>query len=96
MRVASTAGSKHRMGVVHLPGQPGAPPRVSCFASFADFVTDHAADSGAADGSDRAAARKNCASYGTGTGADLYAAISGAIGALKHCVSDISCLADHG
>jgi len=33
-------------------------------------VTDHAADNCAADGSDRAAARKNGASDGTGTGAN--------------------------
>jgi len=44
--------------------------RTSRFTSLADFVTDHAADSRAADGSDGAAARKNGASYGTDAGAD--------------------------
>jgi hypothetical protein len=66
MTVLSTAGLGQRAGAKHLPGRPGAL-RV---ASLADFVTDHAADSRAADGSDGATARKNGASYGTDAGAD--------------------------
>jgi hypothetical protein len=38
--------------------------------SFADFMADDTADNRTADGADRAAARKNGASDGTGAGAD--------------------------
>jgi hypothetical protein len=58
------------MGVAHLPGRTGASCRPSHCASFSDFVTDHAADSSAADGSDGAAARENSATDGAYTGAD--------------------------